>query len=77
MPVEAAGGASGQFSTAQQFGGAVGVAIVGTVFFSRLEGDSFTDSFTYTLPIAAGLFLLAAVLALALPRTAVAEEEAY
>jgi EmrB/QacA subfamily drug resistance transporter len=77
VPVEAAGGASGQFSTAQQFGGAVGVAILGTVFFSQLEGHSFTDSFVYVLPIAAGLFLLAAALALVLPRTAVAEEEAY
>jgi hypothetical protein len=33
VPVEAAGGASGLFSTAQQLGGAVGVALFGTVFF--------------------------------------------
>ena len=76
VPSEAAGGAGGQFSTAQQLGGALGVAVVGSVFFSELEGQSFTDSFTDALPIVAGLFLVAAVLALALPRTAVAEAEA-
>jgi EmrB/QacA subfamily drug resistance transporter len=77
VPAGAAGGASGQFSTAQQFGGAVGVAVIGTVFFSQLEERSFTDSFTRALPIAAGLFFAAAALAFVLPRTAVAEEEAY
>jgi hypothetical protein len=76
VPTDAAGGAGGQFTTAQQLGGALGVAVVGTVFFSDLDGRSFTDSFTDALPIVVGLFLLAAVLALALPRTAVAEEEA-
>jgi EmrB/QacA subfamily drug resistance transporter len=76
VPTDAAGGAGGQFTTAQQLGGALGVAVVGTVFFSDLDGRSFTDSFTAALPIVVGLFLLAAVLALALPRTAVAEEEA-
>jgi MFS family permease len=75
VPSEAAGGAGGQFSTAQQLGGALGVAVVGTVFFSELDSRSFTDSFTHALPIVVGLFLVAAVLALALPRSAVSEEE--
>jgi hypothetical protein len=61
---------------AQQLGGALGVAVIGTVFFAELESESFTDSFTYALPIAAGLFLIAAALVLVLPRTAVSEEEA-
>jgi EmrB/QacA subfamily drug resistance transporter len=74
VPTEAAGGASGLFSTAQQFGGAVGVAVIGTVFFAQLESDTFTDAFTYALPIVAGLFVVAALLALVLPRTAVEEE---
>jgi MFS family permease len=73
VPREAAGGASGQFTTAQQLGGAIGVAVIGTVFFSQLDGHGFTGAFAHTLPLAAGLFLLAAVLVLALPRTAVAE----
>ena len=75
VPGEAAGGAGGQFSTAQQLGGALGVAVIGTAFFSQLEGHSFTDAFRHALPIAGGLFLAAAALALVLPRTAVSEEE--
>jgi hypothetical protein len=76
VPAQAAGGASGLFTTAQQFGGAVGVAIVGTVFFARLEDASFTNAFELALPIAAAMFVLAALLALVLPPTAVGEDEA-
>ena len=36
VPAEAAGGASGLFSTAQQLGGAIGVAVAGTIFFGDL-----------------------------------------
>jgi EmrB/QacA subfamily drug resistance transporter len=75
-PAGAAGGASGVFNTAQQFGGAVGIAVIGTAFFTRLEDESFTDAFTHALPIVAGLYVAAALLALVLPRTAV-EEETY
>jgi hypothetical protein len=35
VPHEVAGGAGGMFSTAQQLGGALGVALVGTVFFGQ------------------------------------------
>jgi EmrB/QacA subfamily drug resistance transporter len=76
VPGGAAGGAGGQLATAQQLGGALGVAVVGTVLFAELEGHSFTDAFTAALPIAAGLFLAAALLSLVLPKTAVSEEEA-
>jgi EmrB/QacA subfamily drug resistance transporter len=72
---EVAGGAGGIFSTAQQLGGALGVALVGTVFFSQLESHSFTASFEHSAPVVIGLFLAAALLSLALPRTAVSEEE--
>jgi EmrB/QacA subfamily drug resistance transporter len=75
VPAQAAGGASGVFTTAQQFGGAVCVAIIGTVFFARLEDGSFTNAFELVLPIAAGMFVLAALLALLLPPTAVSDEE--
>ncbi|HWK81120.1 MAG TPA: DHA2 family efflux MFS transporter permease subunit [Thermomicrobiales bacterium] len=37
VPVSKAGPASGLFNTTQQLAGAVGVAIVGTVFFNRIE----------------------------------------
>jgi MFS family permease len=75
VPHEVAGGAGGMFSTAQQLGGALGVALVGTVFFGQLESHSFTDAFEHSAPIVIGLFVGAALLSLALPRTAVTEEE--
>jgi hypothetical protein len=76
VPHEVAGGAGGIFSTAQQLGGAVGVAVVGTVFFSHLDSHSFTASFKYAAPVVIALFVVAGLLSLALPGTAVSEEEA-
>jgi len=75
VPHEVAGGAGGMFSTAQQLGGALGVALVGTVFFSELESHPFTEAFKHTAPVVIGLFLAAALLSLALPRTALGEQE--
>jgi EmrB/QacA subfamily drug resistance transporter len=76
VPVAAAGGASGLFSTAQQLGGAIGVAVVGTVFFGQFEdGHSFLDAFQRATPYVAAAFLITAALSLILPRTAVDEEE--
>jgi EmrB/QacA subfamily drug resistance transporter len=75
VPQEVAGGAGGIFSTAQQLGGALGVAVVGTVFFNGLEGQSFTASFERAAPVVIALFLVAGLLALVLPRTALGEEE--
>jgi predicted MFS family arabinose efflux permease len=75
VPAHAAGGASGLFSTAQQLGGAIGVAIGGTVFFGYLgTGHTFVASFGRTAPYVVGAFLLCAVASLLLPRTAVADE---
>ena len=74
VPVEVAGGASGLFSTAQQLGGALGVALLGTVFFGYLNGHSFQAAMVHTAPYAIGAFALCAVLSMLLPRTAVPEE---
>jgi predicted MFS family arabinose efflux permease len=74
VPVEAAGGASGLFSTAQQLGGALGVALLGTVFFGYLGGHSFEAALVHTAPYAMGAFALCAALSMLLPRTAVSEE---
>ncbi|HMI27522.1 MAG TPA: MFS transporter [Streptosporangiaceae bacterium] len=74
VPAEVAGGASGLFSTAQQLGGALGVALLGTVFFGYLNGHSFEAALVHTAPYAMGAFALCGVLALLLPRTAVSEE---
>ena len=74
VPVKAAGGASGLFSTAQQLGGAIGVALLGTVFFGYLSGHSFEAAIVHIAPYAMGAFALCAVLSMLLPRTAVSEE---
>ena len=73
VPVEVAGGASGLFSTAQQLGGALGVALFGTVFFGYLSSHTFEAALIHTAPYAIGAFALCAVLSLLLPRTAVSE----
>jgi predicted MFS family arabinose efflux permease len=67
IPAEAAGGASGIFSTAQQLGGALGVAIIGTVFFSRAAQAGLTEGFWVSMPLIAGAFVLCGVLSLTLP----------
>jgi EmrB/QacA subfamily drug resistance transporter len=75
VPVEVAGGASGLFSTAQQLGGALGVALLGTVFFGHLDaGHSLEAALVHTAPYAMGAFALCALLSMLLPRTAVSEE---
>jgi EmrB/QacA subfamily drug resistance transporter len=76
VPAGTAGGASGIFSTAQQLGGALGVAVIGGVFFAHLEstGD-LAGGLHATVPWAVGAYLLCAALCLALPRHALTEEE--
>src|SRR5215472_4384856 len=74
VPAEAAGGASGLFSTAQQLGGAAGVALLGTFFFGSVtSGHTFAAATTHTGPYAAGAFMLCALLSLLLPRTAASD----
>jgi EmrB/QacA subfamily drug resistance transporter len=74
VPAEVAGGASGIFSTGQQLGGAIGVAIIGTVFFSYLgTAHSYEAALIHTVPYAVGAFALAAAASLLLPRTAVTD----
>jgi EmrB/QacA subfamily drug resistance transporter len=74
VPASVAGGASGLFSTAQQLGGALGVALVGTVFFGYLDGHTFQAALVHAAPYAMGAFALCGVLSLLLPKTAVSEE---
>jgi EmrB/QacA subfamily drug resistance transporter len=74
VPAEVAGGASGLFGTAQQLGGALGVALAGTVFFGYLDGHSYEAALIRTVPYAMGAFAVCAVLSLLLPRSAVSEE---
>jgi EmrB/QacA subfamily drug resistance transporter len=74
VPAGSAGGASGTFSTAQQLGGALGIAILGTIFFAH-TGAHLNHAFAITAPVAAGAYSLAALLCLALPKTAVKDED--
>jgi EmrB/QacA subfamily drug resistance transporter len=73
-PAEAAGAASGIFGTAQQLGGAIGVAIIGTIFFGDTGAATLRDAFNHTAPAAALAFILSGALAAVLPTTAVPEE---
>jgi len=73
-PAKAAGSASGLFSTAQQIGGAIGIAVIGTAYFGYLGSHSFAAAFTHTAPYAAVAFGVCAALSLMLPKTAVADE---
>jgi EmrB/QacA subfamily drug resistance transporter len=66
VPPADAGAASGTMVTAQQIGNALGVAVVGTVFFSQLGSGtspgSFGDAFAVALAVQAAFALTAAVL---------------
>ncbi|HEX6518734.1 MAG TPA: MFS transporter [Streptosporangiaceae bacterium] len=73
VPVELAGGASGLFSTAQQLGGALGVALFGTVFFGYLNHHSLEAALVHTVPYVMGAFALCGVLSMLLPRTAASD----
>jgi EmrB/QacA subfamily drug resistance transporter len=67
-----AASASGVLSTAQQAGGAMGVAVIGVVFYHALGGNplpaSFSHAFTLGLDVLLGLNLVVAALAQLLPR---------
>jgi EmrB/QacA subfamily drug resistance transporter len=75
VPRETAGEASGVFNTAQQLGGAVGVAVIGTVFFGHLSGGV-TYAFSVSALWIVGCFVLCAALSMMLPRTAVTDVDA-
>jgi EmrB/QacA subfamily drug resistance transporter len=62
VPVRYAGSAAGVLQTGQRIGAAVGIAMVGALFFSRL---STTDG-DWTAAVRAGLWLCVAVVAVAL-----------
>jgi EmrB/QacA subfamily drug resistance transporter len=65
-----AGAASGVLSTAQQVGGAIGVAVVGAVFFASLGGATAIHAFTVSLCLLAALTVLTAALVQVMPRAA-------
>ena len=70
------GSGSGVLNAVQQFGGAVGVAVLGTVFFSLLgrhagaPAAAFSDTIQWLLLVTAAVVLVTAVLTGLLPRRA-------
>ena len=64
-----AGAVSGAMSTTQQVGNALGVAIVGAVFFSAADAG-YAHAFEISLSVLAGLLVAVAGCAYRLPRTA-------
>ncbi|WP_245970461.1 hypothetical protein [Streptomyces rishiriensis] len=69
VPADLAGGASGIFSTAQQFGGALGAALIGTVFFGHTQ-DGPTQALGAAMPWVTGGFIGCAILCALPPRAA-------
>ena len=70
---ELAGGASGILSTAQQFGGALGIAVIGNAYFSH-AGQGLTKAFVHAAPWAIAAYIGCALLCLALPRKVVTSD---
>jgi EmrB/QacA subfamily drug resistance transporter len=65
-----AGAAAGVLATAQQVGGAVGVALVGVMFYRSLGAGAFGHAMTVALILLAGLTAATAALVQLLPRRA-------
>jgi hypothetical protein len=61
----------------QQLSGALGIAVIGTIFFSVATDHGVTVAFERALWIELGLLVVAGVLVVALPRHMRPEEELF
>lgn len=83
VPGRRAGAAGGVLSTVNQIGGAVGVAVLGTVFFNAASSagsatgpaELFGHALAQVMPWQVATYLLAAVAMLALPKTAAPHQD--
>lgn len=83
VPGRRAAAAGGVLSTVNQIGGAVGVAVLGTVFFNAASSagpatapaELFGDALAQVMPWQVATYLLAAVAMLALPKTAAPHQD--
>jgi MFS family permease len=71
------GSASGVLNAVQQLAGALGIAVIGTIFFSVATKHGMTAAFQDALWIELGLLVVAAVLVAALPMRMRPEEDLY
>jgi hypothetical protein len=67
---QAAGSASGVLTAMQQFGGAIGVAVIGTIFFQLLPDHAFLGATKSTVLVAIGLFVVSFAVTWLLPKRA-------
>jgi hypothetical protein len=67
---QAAGSASGVLTAMQQYGGAVGVAVIGTVFFQLLPAHAFLGATKTSVLVAIGLFVVSLAVTFLLPKRA-------
>ncbi len=67
---QAAGSASGVLTAMQQFGGAIGVAVIGTIFFQLLPEHAFLGATKNTVLVAIGMFVVSLAVSWLLPKRA-------
>jgi EmrB/QacA subfamily drug resistance transporter len=78
VPGRNAGAAGGVLSTVNQIGGAIGIAVLGTVFFTAVTGSAtgapgpadYGHALSIVLVVSAVVYVVAALVMLALPKTA-------
>jgi hypothetical protein len=68
VPAQLVGSASGVLATVMQVGGALGVALIGIVFYGALGHAHYTPAFRLSVLALAGAELLLAALVQFLPR---------
>jgi len=67
---QAAGSASGVLTAMQQYGGAIGVAVIGTIFFQLLPSHAFLGATKTSVLVAIGLFVVSLAVSYLLPKRA-------
>lgn len=83
VPGRNAGAAGGVLSTVNQIGGAVGIAVLGTIFFTTVTGSAtgapvlpdYSHALSIVLIVSSALYLITALVMLALPKAAVEHAE--
>jgi EmrB/QacA subfamily drug resistance transporter len=83
VPGRNAGAAGGVLSTVNQIGGAIGIAALGTIFFTTAAGagsgapalTAYSDALSIVLLVSVALYVVTALVMLLLPRTAAEHSE--